>query len=101
MLPFIKSVDKLLDELRPIAESVKKANTIIVMVVNKGQSVLLMNFVCSAKAKGFDISNVLLFATDLETLELARGLGVTAYYDKWVIIVGIMSTISLFILNSL
>mmetsp|Transcript_24051 Transcript_24051/g.29542 ORF Transcript_24051/g.29542 Transcript_24051/m.29542 type:complete len:581 (-) Transcript_24051:98-1840(-) len=83
LLPFIKSVDKLLDELRPIAESVKKENTIIVMVVNKGQSVLLMNFVCSTKAKGFDISNVLLFATDLETLELARGLGVTAYYDKW------------------
>ena len=41
-----------------------------------------MNFACSARARGLDISNVLVFATDEETKELAEGVGLAAYFDK-------------------
>ena len=54
----------------------------IVMVCNFGQSELLLNFACSSKAKGLDISNVLVFATDEETKELAESVGLAAYFDK-------------------
>ena len=49
------------------------------MVCNFGQSELLANFICSAKARKIDISSVLLFATDNETYLLAKSLGITAY----------------------
>lgn len=55
---------------------------IVVMTCNHGQSELLMNFVCSSRAKGFDLSNVLLFPTDVETKELAEGLGLTTFYEE-------------------
>ena len=55
---------------------------IVVMTCNHGQSELLMNFVCSSRAKGFDLSNLLLFPTDLETKELAEGLGLTTFYEE-------------------
>ena len=70
-----------LDLLRPIAKKVAKNNAVIVLVCNHGQSELLLNFVCAAKAKGFDLSAVLLFATDEETKELAESLGITVFYD--------------------
>eukprot|EP00586_Coscinodiscus_wailesii_P022543 CAMPEP_0172520762 /NCGR_PEP_ID=MMETSP1066-20121228/292191_1 /TAXON_ID=671091 /ORGANISM="Coscinodiscus wailesii, Strain CCMP2513" /LENGTH=348 /DNA_ID=CAMNT_0013303571 /DNA_START=135 /DNA_END=1181 /DNA_ORIENTATION=- len=69
-------------DLKPILARIARKNTIIVMTVNFGQSALLMNFVCRAKSRGLDISNVLLFATDEESLGLAKSLGVEAYYDK-------------------
>ena len=55
---------------------------IVVMTCNHGQSELLMNFVCSSRAKGLDLSNVLLFPTDIETKELAEGLGLTTFYEE-------------------
>ena len=55
---------------------------IIVMTCNMGQSELLMNFVCNAKAKGLDVSNVLVFPTDQETKDLAEGLGLATFYDE-------------------
>jgi hypothetical protein len=33
--------------------------TVVVMTCNHGQSELLLNFVCSTKARGFDLTNVL------------------------------------------
>lgn len=62
----------------------KKMNSkqVVVMTCNHGQSELLMNFVCSSRAKGFDLSNVLLFPTDVETKELAEGLGLTTFYEE-------------------
>jgi hypothetical protein len=69
-------------ELAPIAEKVAKKNTVIVLVCNFGQSELLMNFVCAAKARGFDLSPILLFATDIETKELAESLGITSWFDE-------------------
>jgi hypothetical protein len=41
-----------------------------------------MNFACSARTRGFDLSQVLVFATDLKTKALAEGLGLTAFYDE-------------------
>ena len=54
------------------------------MLCNHGQSVLLINFVCSARARNIDLSNLLVFTTDLETTDLVTSLGLTAYYDQGV-----------------
>ena len=87
LVKYLSSLDKVLEELKPIAQKVAKDNTIVVMVCNHGQSELLMNFACSSLARGFDLSQVLVFATDLETKELAEGLGLTAFYDHMVRVV--------------
>mmetsp|Transcript_28333 Transcript_28333/g.81951 ORF Transcript_28333/g.81951 Transcript_28333/m.81951 type:complete len:604 (+) Transcript_28333:171-1982(+) len=79
---YLSNLDDVLTELKPIAEEVAKDNTIIVMTCNFGQSELLMNFACSASARGFDLSNVLVFATDTETKEIAEGLGLAVFYDE-------------------
>mmetsp|Transcript_6912 Transcript_6912/g.13031 ORF Transcript_6912/g.13031 Transcript_6912/m.13031 type:complete len:616 (+) Transcript_6912:258-2105(+) len=79
---YFKNFHDVLVELKPIAEKVAVKNTIIVMTCNMGQSELLMNFVCNAKAKGLDVSNVLVFPTDQETKDLAEGLGLATFYDE-------------------
>jgi len=84
---YFDALDETIKELRPITERIKINNAIIVMVCNFGQSSLLMNFACSSWARGLDIGNVLVFATDKETLELAESLGMAAYYDERVRIV--------------
>jgi hypothetical protein len=71
-----------LAQLKSIADKVAVKNTIIVMTCNMGQSELLMNFVCNAKAKGLDVSNVLVFPTDQETKDLAEGMGLATFYDE-------------------
>jgi hypothetical protein len=78
---YLNSVDEVLAELKDILQSIAINNTVIVMVCNFGQSELLMNFVCAARHRGFDLSNLIVFTTDTETTELVQGLGITAYYD--------------------
>ena len=56
--------------------------TVIVLTSNHGQSELLMNFACSARARGFDLKNVLIFPTDHETKLLSEGLGLTTFYEE-------------------
>jgi hypothetical protein len=69
--------------LKPIAKTLAKGgNTIIVMLCNQGLLELFINFVCSARTRNLDTSQILLFATDLETKELAEGLGITTFYDE-------------------
>lgn len=71
-----------LNVLRPLAARVgEKNNTIIVMVCNYGQVELLINFVCSARSRGLDTSQILLFATDSETQVVAQNMGIAAFYD--------------------
>jgi hypothetical protein len=60
----------------------EKSNAFVVMVCNKGQSVLLHNFVCNARAKGLDLSRVVMFATDEYTRKLCEELGIAAFYDE-------------------
>jgi hypothetical protein len=79
---YLNSVEDILKRLRPIAKRTSQNNTIIVMVCNMGQSSLMMNFACAARAKGLDLSKVLVFCTDEETLALAHALGLAAFYDK-------------------
>lgn len=78
---FLKNIDDVLGDLKPILEKISRNKTVIVMVCNFGQSELLMNFVCAAKSRNIDISNVIVFTTDTETKDLAEGLGLSAYYD--------------------
>lgn len=84
LVRYLSSLDAVLAELKPIAEKVAKNNTIVVMVCNHGQSEVLMNFVCSSRSRGLDMSQILVFATDEETKELAEGLGLAAFYDHTV-----------------
>ena len=81
---YMSSLNDVLTELKPIAERVAKDNTIVVMTCNFGQSELLMNFACSAKARGLDLSNVLVFVTDAQTKAIAEGLGLVAFFDETV-----------------
>ena len=84
LVTYLSSLDTILDELKPIAQKAAKDDTIIVMVCNHGQSELLMNFACSCRARGLDLSQVLVFATDTETKDLAEGLGLLTFYDETV-----------------
>jgi hypothetical protein len=78
---YLQNVDVVLAELKVILEDIAIGNRVIVMVCNFGQSELLINFCCSAHARGFDISNVIVFPTDQATDDLARGLGLATYFD--------------------
>lgn len=79
---FLQNVDSVLVDLEPILKRVARNNVVVVLTCNMGQSALLMNFACSARRRGFDLGNVLVFPTDVETKELAEGLGLATYYDE-------------------
>lgn len=82
LLTFVKYLDTVLDDLRPILAKIARQNAVVVMTCNMGQSQLLMNFACSARRRGFDLGNILVFPSDVETKELAEGLGLATYYDE-------------------
>ena len=79
---YLNSFDRILRDLGPIAKSVARDRTITVMLCNMGQSELLINFACNAKARDLDLSNILVFATDEGTEAIATGLGLTSFYDE-------------------
>jgi hypothetical protein len=84
---YLEKLPGTLKRLTPIAAKVArggngKGNTIIVMVCNFGQSELLFNFVCSARARGLDLSRILLFATDEDIIGLASQLGIAVFDVK-------------------
>merc|ERR1712157_210120 len=79
---YLNSLDRLLAELKPLVSKIARDNTVVILVCNLGQSSLLMNFVCGARSKGFDLGHVLVFATDQYTYTIAQGLGLNTYYDK-------------------
>jgi hypothetical protein len=81
---YFASADIVLDELKMILSKISINNTVIVMVCNYGHSALLSNFICSARARNLDISNLIVFATDQETADLVASYGLTAYYDQGV-----------------
>ena len=78
---YFATVDEVLAELKPILARLARQNTVIVMVCNYGQSELLMNFVCAARRRNLDLSNIIVFTTDQETTDIATSLGLTAYFD--------------------
>ncbi|KAL9188758.1 hypothetical protein ACHAXT_007136 [Thalassiosira profunda] len=80
MLTYLTEVKGIKSRLKIVLEKMN-SKTVVVLTCNHGQSELLMNFACSARARGFDLSNVLVFPTDIETKELAEGMGLTAFYE--------------------
>ena len=78
---YLDSVDDVLADLRPILHRTAKDSTVVVMVCNHGQVDLLVNFVCSARQRDIDLSNVIVFATDRETESIVSSLGIATYYD--------------------
>jgi len=82
LVEYLQGLKSVLAKLSPIASKVAKNNTIVVLVCNHGQSELLVNFICTNKARGLDLGQVLVFATDTKTRDLVEGLGVTAFYDE-------------------
>ena len=85
---FLQHLEPVLSDLEPILSEVARNNAVVILTCNRGQSDLLMNFACSARRKGFDLGNVLVFPTDLETKDLAEGLGLATYYDEKVTLFG-------------
>jgi hypothetical protein len=87
MSTYFAALPQSLKELEPILKNIVSRSegggkTITIMVSNFGQSELLVNFVCAARSRGLDISSILVFATDVETKELAEHLGLAAFYDE-------------------
>lgn len=80
LIDYLQKLESSTNRLKPIAAKVAgKGNTVVVMVCNFGQSELLVNFVCSARARGLDLSTILLFATDSDVSELAKSLGIAVF----------------------
>ncbi len=92
---YIGNLDSSLSRLKPQLERamvkfnssdhtsdiMKQSKVMVVMVCNKGQAHLFHNFVCNARAKGLDLSRIIMFATDEYTAKLAEDLDVAVYYD--------------------
>lgn len=79
---YLRNLETSLSELAPIAQRTAVNNTLVVMVCNLGQSELLLNFLCAARARNLNVDNLLVFATDRETHDLVAGMGVAVFYDR-------------------
>lgn len=80
LIDYLQKMEATTARLKPLAEKAAgSGKTIVVQVVNFGQAELLFNFVCNARAKELDLSNVLVFATDKETYDLVNELGINVF----------------------
>ena len=78
---YLRQMDDTFERLKPVATQVAgQSKTVVVLVVNFGQSELLFNFVCNARAKGLDLSKILVFATDEDASELAKSLDIAVFF---------------------
>lgn len=87
LLLYLSVVDDALEELKPLAAQTAlgldgQPGPIIVMVANSGQATLFVNFVCTARARGLDISRILLFAIDRKMHDMAQALGIHVFFDE-------------------
>jgi hypothetical protein len=81
LLTYLTEADMIKSRLKQTLEKMKQS-TVIVLTCNLGQSELLLNFACSARARGLDLKNVVVFPTDAETKELAEGMGLETFYEE-------------------
>jgi hypothetical protein len=81
---YLANLKEMQDELRTTLKKIAIDNTVVVMTVNKGQSELFLNFVCSARSRGFDLKNALLVPTDQFSKDLADELGLATFYNEHV-----------------
>ena len=82
MRTYFHNLNKIRDELDAILKKIAVNNSVVVMTVNKGQSELLINFACSARARGFNLDNVIVFPTDKFSKDISDGLGLATYYSR-------------------
>ncbi len=82
LLNYLTNFDEIQGKLAMILYEVAKNNSVIVSTVNEGQSELLINFVCSARSRGLDISNLIVFPTDLYSKNLAEEMGLATFYSE-------------------
>lgn len=96
LIDYLQHLDASLDKLKPLLKQavdkhksaedtsalMKKSKVMVVMVCNKGQAHLFHNFVCNARAKGLDLSRIIMFATDQYTVKLSNDLGIPVFYDE-------------------
>eukprot|EP00536_Pseudo-nitzschia_multiseries_P007915 jgi/Psemu1/305317/fgenesh1_kg.191_\ len=89
LVEYLKNRDRVLVDVKSFLQNIVMKNsanpslkTLIVLTCNKGQSIMFHNFVCNARAKGLDLSHVVMFATDECTLQLGRELGIHTWYDE-------------------
>ena len=68
--------------LIPTLSKIQKNNNIIVMTTNAGHANMLTNFVCSSRARNFDLSNLLVFVTDKTSQKIANDLGLESFYHE-------------------
>jgi hypothetical protein len=81
LMDYLNKLDQTVARLKPIAQlAAGKGNAVIVMTCNWGQADLLANFICGARSRGLDLSQVLLFATDEDTHNLAVALGIHSFF---------------------
>ena len=102
MKTYFNFLTKIRSDLGAILKKIAVNNSVVVMTVNKGQSELLMNFACSARARGFSLGNVIVFPTDVFSKDLSEGLGLATYYSHEVSVVVLLwlhTSISLFLTN--
>jgi Nucleotide-diphospho-sugar transferase len=80
LVDYLQKLDDTLARLKPLAQKAAgSGKAVVVQVVNFGQAELLFNFVCNAKARKLDVSNILVFATDNDTYELVKGIGLHVF----------------------
>lgn len=87
LAPLLEKLDDLIAEFTlklgpPLsADGVRRSTT--VMVANEGVMDLLLNFVCSAKSSGMDISSFVVFVGREEYVPLVESMGIKAMYSAW------------------
>jgi Nucleotide-diphospho-sugar transferase len=80
LVDYLNKQEATLQRLQPIVrEAAGTGRAVVVMLVNFGQVSLFVNFVCAARARGLDLSNIVMFATDPPAVDIARTLGVRVF----------------------
>lgn len=80
LVDYLNKQEATLQRLQPIVrEAAGTGRAVVVMLVNFGQVSLFMNFVCAARSRGLDVSNIVMFATDPPAVDIARALGVKVF----------------------
>mmetsp|Transcript_18189 Transcript_18189/g.41162 ORF Transcript_18189/g.41162 Transcript_18189/m.41162 type:complete len:631 (-) Transcript_18189:2729-4621(-) len=82
MITYYTNYDFVRKELEKKLRQIAINNLVVVVTVNQGQAELLMNFVCSSRAKGFDLKNLIVFPSDDFSREIAEGLGLATFYNQ-------------------
>lgn len=82
MLTYLTHLKEMQEELKRTLKSIAIDNTVVVLTVNKGQSELLINWVCAAKSRGLDLKNAIVFPTDEFSRDIALELGLKTFYHE-------------------